>query len=78
MNKGYFIYILLFIPGILFSQNFNKTGVTAFTHIKNTDYSKALDSLDKLILEHPKPEFYLAKAESHFKLGELNNALEYC
>ena len=78
MNKSWIIYILLFIPGILFSQNFNKTGVAAFMDIKNENYSKAIDSLDKLISENPKSEFYLAKSEAYFKLGDLNAALEYC
>lgn len=79
MNKRIFkIVILLIFPEILFSQNIQLRELQAFAEIKKENYTKALDSLNKLISEYPKPEFYLAKAETFVELGNLNNALEEC
>ena len=74
------LYILniLLIPGILFSQNIRIKEVYAFTEIKKENYTNAIDSLNNLISKNQNPEFYLAKAEVLFKLGNFNKALEEC
>ena len=66
------------IPGALFAQSFQKSSVMAFTDIQNGNYHKAIDSLDILLSEKPNAEYYLAKAEVYFKLGEYNKAKQLC
>ncbi len=75
-----FVYILVIIlfPGILFSQNIRVRELQTFVDIKQGNYSKAVDSLNILISENPKPEFYLAKVEAFYKLGNYQKALKYC
>ncbi len=75
-----FVYILIIIlfPGILFSQNIRIRELQTFVDIKQGNYSKAVDSLDILISENPDPEFYLAKVEAFYELGNYQKALEYC
>ncbi len=75
-----FVYILIIIlfPGILFSQNISIRELQTFVDIKQGNYSKAVDSLDILISENPKSEFYLAKVEIFYELGNYQKALKYC
>jgi tetratricopeptide (TPR) repeat protein len=62
----------------LFSQSVGTKALHVFAEIDNGNYINANDSLDDLILINPKPEFYLAKAEIFFKLGNYKEALIYC
>ncbi|MCD4834025.1 MAG: tetratricopeptide repeat protein [Bacteroidales bacterium] len=75
-----FIYILIItlFPGILFSQNIRIRELQTFVDIKQGNYSKAVDSLDILISENPAPEFYLAKVEAFYELGNYKKAIECC
>ncbi|MDA3952823.1 MAG: tetratricopeptide repeat protein [Bacteroidales bacterium] len=73
-----YIIILLLFPSILFSQNISTKALCVFIDIDNGKYITANDSLDDLISNNPKPEFYLAKAEIFFKLSNYNEALTYC
>lgn len=70
--------ILISFPSILFAQNIGTKALRVFTEIDNGNYINANDSLDDLISANPKPEFYLAKAEILFKLGNHKEALAYC
>ncbi|NOQ25154.1 MAG: tetratricopeptide repeat protein [Bacteroidales bacterium] len=70
--------IIFFFTSVLFSQNVGTKALRVFTNIDNGNYINANDSLDDLISTNPKPEFYLAKAEIFFKLGNHDEALAYC
>lgn len=80
MSKNRFIYILIIIlfPVILSSQNIRVRELQTFVDIRQGNYSKAVNLLDILISESPNPEFYLAKVEVFYELGNYQKALEYC
>lgn len=79
MNKRFiYISILIFFPGILFSQNVRIKGLQAFAEIKKGNYSNAIDSFNILISESSNPEFYLAKADALYKLANYDKSLEVC
>lgn len=78
MIKNCITYILILFPFFLFSQSIGTKALHVFTEIDNGDYINANDSLDDLISINPKPEFYLAKAEIFFKLGNYEEALSFC
>lgn len=70
--------IIFFFTSVLYSQSIGIKALHAFTDIDNGNYINANDSLSDLISTNPKPEFYLAKAEIFFKLGNHEEALAYC
>lgn len=78
MIKNCITYILILFPFFLFSQSIGTKALHVFTDIENGNYINANDSLDDLISINPEPEFYLAKAEIFFKLGNHEEALVYC
>ena len=62
MNKRWVIYILILLPGILFSQNNKLKELRAFVDIEQGNYRAANDTLDILLNENPSSNLYLAKA----------------
>ncbi len=78
MNKGHLIAIFIFIPILTFSQNLRVEEIKPFIDFENENYSVAIDSLENLIINHPKPEFYRLLAETYFELNDLENALILC
>lgn len=78
MNKSWLIYILVLIPGVLFSQNINLRELRAFTDIEQKNFKRAEDTIHVLLQENPSSELYVAKAQILFELNDLQQALEYC
>jgi tetratricopeptide (TPR) repeat protein len=63
------------LPGALIAQNINIPALYSFSALKQGNYQNAIDSLNKLLEENPKAEYYLAKAEALCKIG---NDIEAC
>lgn len=78
MNKSWLIYILVLIPGILFSQNINLRELRAFTDIEQKNFKRAEDTINALLQENPSSELYLAKAQILYEINDLQQALEFC
>jgi tetratricopeptide (TPR) repeat protein len=75
MNRIKYLILFCFIfPNILISQNINIPAVYSISRINQGDYQNALDTLNKLIEENPKAEYYLAKAETLCKTGNHSEA----
>ncbi len=78
MNKEHLIAIFLFFPVLLFSQKFKVEEIKPFIDFENEKYSIVIESLDNLIKNNPKPEFYKLLAETYYKLEDYENALALC
>lgn len=66
------------MPFNLFSQNIKVNEIFPFVAIQRGDYKQAIDSLNNLLLENPKADFFLAKAEALYQLGRFEEALVTC
>ena len=64
----------MILPGVLMAQNINIPALYSFSALEQGNYQNALDSLNKLLEENPKAEYYLAKAEALCKTGNLSEA----
>jgi len=78
MNRLLLYIALIVIPINLFSQNIKVDEIFPFVAIEKGDYKQAIDSLNNLLLENPKADFLLAKAEALYKIGKFEEALETC
>ncbi|MBU8893725.1 MAG: hypothetical protein KOO66_13175, partial [Bacteroidales bacterium] len=80
MSRKKYIALLYFmiIPFVLISQNINISALYSFSELKKGNYQSALDTLDKIISENPKADYYLARAEAFLKTKEYNKALINC
>jgi tetratricopeptide (TPR) repeat protein len=72
--KYIFLFCAIVLPHVLLSQAINTKALYSFSKLKQGDYQTAIDTINKLIEESPKAEFYLAKAEALCRMGNHTEA----